>query len=74
VSVITSAVLFGISSALNKIAMQNANLIPLAGMIYFIEGVFLFRIHFTPLSEKILSMVMTPGTEECSSIVRCCSF
>jgi drug/metabolite transporter (DMT)-like permease len=64
VSVITSAVLFGISSTLNKIVLQNVNPTLVAGMIYFVGGVLLLGIHFTPLSEKILSMLKTPGTEE----------
>jgi drug/metabolite transporter (DMT)-like permease len=64
VSVITSAVLFGISSTLNKITLRNVNPTLVAGMIYFIGGVFLLGIHFTRLSEKILSMIATPGTEE----------
>jgi drug/metabolite transporter (DMT)-like permease len=64
VSVIASAVLFGISSTLNKLALQNVSPTLVAGMIYFIGGVFLFIIHFTPLSDRILSMIATPGTED----------
>jgi len=64
VSAITSALLFGISSTFNKIALQNVNPTLVAGMIYFIGGVLLLGIHFTPLSKKILSMLKTSGTEE----------
>lgn len=62
VSAIASAVLFGISSTLNKIALQNANPTVAAGIIYFIAGILLLGIHFTPLSERILSMTAAPGT------------
>lgn len=34
-----------------------------AGMIYFVGGVFLFGIHLSPLSKKILSLLETLGTE-----------
>lgn len=64
ISAIASAVLFGISSTLNKIALRNVNPTLVAGMIYFIGGVLLLGIHFTPLSKKILSMLTTSGTEE----------
>jgi hypothetical protein len=50
VSAITCAVLFGISLTLNKIALQNVNLTLVTGMIYFIDGVLLLGIHFTPLA------------------------
>jgi drug/metabolite transporter (DMT)-like permease len=64
VSAIASAVLFGISSTLNKIALQNVNPTLVGGMIYLIGGVFLIGVHFTPLSKKILSIIALPGTEE----------
>jgi drug/metabolite transporter (DMT)-like permease len=35
----------------------------IAGMIYFIGGVFLFGIHFSPLSKKILALFESPEIE-----------
>jgi len=59
-----SAVLFGISSTLNKIALEDVNPLIVAGMIYFIGGVLLLAIHFSPLHKKILSLFETPTETE----------
>jgi len=56
VSAVASALLFGTSSTLNKIALEDVHPTVIAGMIYFIGGVFLFGIHFSPLSKKILAL------------------
>jgi drug/metabolite transporter (DMT)-like permease len=63
VSAVASALLFGISSTLNKIALENVNPTVIAGMIYFIGGIFLFGIHFSPLSKKILALFESPEIE-----------
>ena len=63
VSAVASALLFGASSTLNKIALEDVHPTVVAGMIYFIGGVFLFGIHLTPLSKKILSLLDTKETE-----------
>lgn len=63
VSAVVSAVLFGLSSTLNKIALENVNPTIIAGMIYFVAGVFLFVIHLSPLCTKILTTLDTPETE-----------
>lgn len=63
VSAVASALLFGISSTLNKIALENVHPTIIAGMIYFIGGVFLFGIHFSPLSKKILALFESPKIE-----------
>jgi len=55
-SAAASALLFGISSTLNKIALEDVYPTVVAGMIYFLGGVFLFGIHFSPLSKKILAL------------------
>ena len=64
VAAVVSAILFGVSSTLNKIALENVNPTVIAGMIYFVAGVFLFAIHSTPLCPKILTKLDTPETEE----------
>ena len=63
VSAVVSAVLFGINSTLNKITLQNAHPAVVAGMIYFIGGVFLFGIHASPLCKRILALFETPESE-----------
>jgi len=62
-SAAASALLFGISSTLNKIALEDVYPTVVAGMIYFLGGVFLFGIHFSPLSKKILALFESPETE-----------
>jgi len=63
VSAVASALLFGTSSTLNKIALEDVHPTLIAGMIYFIGGVFLFGIHSFPLSKKILSLFESPEIE-----------
>jgi drug/metabolite transporter (DMT)-like permease len=63
ISAIASAVLFGISSTLNKITLQNVNPTVVAGIIYFVGGLLLFGIHLTPLCKRILSSFETPEVE-----------
>src|SRR4030067_1711130 len=63
VSAVVSAILFGVSSTLNKIALENVNPTVVAGMIYFVAGVFLFAVHLSPLCKKILTRLDTSETE-----------
>ncbi|UCE96537.1 MAG: DMT family transporter [Candidatus Bathyarchaeota archaeon] len=64
VGAFTSAALFGISSTLNKIALENVHPLVIAGMIYFVGGVLLFGIHLSPLHKKLLSLFETPSETE----------
>jgi drug/metabolite transporter (DMT)-like permease len=63
VAVVVSAILFGVSSTLNKIALENVNPTVVAGLIYFVAGVFLFVLHLSPFCSKILAKLDTPETE-----------
>ena len=63
VAAVVSAILFGVSSTLNKIALENVNPTVIAGMIYFVAGVFLFAVHLSPLCKKILTKLDTSETE-----------
>ncbi len=63
VSAVVSALLFGISSTLNKIALADVHPMVVAGLIYFTGGLFLFAVHLTPLSKKILALFDSQGTE-----------
>jgi drug/metabolite transporter (DMT)-like permease len=62
-SAVAAAASFGVSSALNKIALQNVHPTIVAGMIYSIGGLILFSIRVTPLGDRILSLLETPETE-----------
>lgn len=64
VGALVSAVLFGVSSTLNKIALETVNPLIVAGLIYFVGGVLLFTIHLSPLHKKILSLFETPTETE----------
>lgn len=64
VGALASAVLFGVSSTFNKITLENVNPTVIAGMIYVVAGVFLFAVHFAPVSKKILTKLDTPQTEQ----------
>ncbi len=64
VGAITSAVLFGISSTLNKLALENVNPLVVAGMIYFVGGILLFGIHLSPFHKKLLTLFETPTETE----------
>src|SRR4030066_1735970 len=63
VGAVVSAILFGVSSTLNKIALENVNPTVIAGLIYFVAGVFLFVVHLSPLCKKILITLDTSETE-----------
>src|SRR5450759_16468 len=63
VAAVVSAILFGVSSTLNKIALENVNPTVIAGMIYFVAGVFLFAVHLSPLCKKILTKLDSSETE-----------
>jgi len=64
VGALSSAILFGISSTLNKIALESVDPMIIAGMIYLIGGVLLLAIHFTPLHKRILALFETPTETE----------
>jgi drug/metabolite transporter (DMT)-like permease len=54
VSAVLAALLFGISSTLNKIALRNVHPMIIAGSIYLTAGIVLMLLRFTPLRGKIL--------------------
>jgi len=61
---ITAALLFGISSTFNKIALENVSPLIVAAMIYFIGGVVLFVLRISPLNKHILRLLETPTQTE----------
>jgi len=64
VGVLSSAILFGISSTLNKIALENVNPLIIAGTTYLFGGVLLLAIHYSPLHKKLLRLFETPTQTE----------
>ena len=54
VGAVLAALLFGISSTLNKIALRNVHPMIVAGSIYLTAGIVLMLLRFTPLKDKIL--------------------
>jgi drug/metabolite transporter (DMT)-like permease len=59
-----SAIVFGMAATLNKIALAEVHPMIVAGLIYLIAGVFLFLIRYSPLHERILSLLETPTKTE----------
>jgi len=66
VGAIVSAILFGASSTLNKITLEAVNPLIVAGIIYFVGGIFLFIVHLSPLHRKVLALFETPTETETS--------
>jgi len=64
VGAVSAAVLFGLSSTLNKIALIEVHPLIVAGLIYFIAGVFLFLVRLSPLHKRILALLETPTKTE----------
>lgn len=64
VGAVSAAVLFGLSSTLNKIILAEAHPLVVAGLIYFIAGVFLFVVRLSPLHAIVLSWLETPTKVE----------
>ncbi len=57
VSVITATILFGIWNTFSKILLQYLDPLALSAIVYCIAGVFLFSVRFSPLKDKILSLL-----------------
>lgn len=57
---LSSAVLFGLASTLNKIALVEIHPLVVAGMTYLIAGVFLFLVRLSHLHKRILALMETP--------------
>lgn len=64
VSVLASAVLFGINATFNKIVLADVHPVVVAGLIYFVAGIVLFSVRFSPLKRIILSLLKTPTKTE----------
>jgi drug/metabolite transporter (DMT)-like permease len=57
VSVITATILFGIWNTFSKILLQYLDPLALPAIVYCIAAIFLFIVRFSPLNDKILSLL-----------------
>jgi len=64
VGAVTSALLFGLSATLNKIAVADANPTVVAGFTYLFAGISLTALRFSPLRNRIMNMLRTPTQTE----------
>lgn len=68
VGAVSAAILFGLGSTFNKIALEEVHPLIVAGLIYFIAGVILFLARLSPLHERILALLETPTKTEPSMV------
>ncbi|HMK53304.1 MAG TPA: DMT family transporter [Methanobacteriaceae archaeon] len=59
ISVIMAMVLFGLSNTFNKILLGNLEPIDLAALSYCIAAVFLFAVRYSPLKNRLLTLINT---------------
>ena len=64
VGAITSALLFGIGTTLNKLALAKVNPTIVAGLIYLFAGLSLSIIRFSPIRSHITRLIKTPTKTE----------
>lgn len=64
VGAILSALLFGIGAALNKIVLAQVHPTVVAGLIYLFAGISLSLVRFSPLRNRIMSLLKTPTKTE----------
>ena len=60
VGAIASALLFGLGTALNKLALVNVNPTIVAGLIYLFAGFALSAVRFSPIRSHIMRLIKTP--------------
>ena len=60
VGAIASALLFGVGTTLNKIALSNVNPTIVAGLIYLFAGLSLLAVRFSPIHKHVMRLLKTP--------------
>jgi len=63
-SAISSALLFGMGATLNKIVLAQVHPTVVAGLIYLFAGISLSLVRFSPLRNRIMSLLKTPTKTE----------
>jgi drug/metabolite transporter (DMT)-like permease len=64
VGAISSAILFGMGATLNKIVLAKMHPTVVAGLIYLFAGISLSLVRFSPLRNRIMSLLKTPTKTE----------
>ena len=64
VGAIASALLFGVGTTLNKLALVNVNPTIVAGLIYLFAGLALSIVRFSPIRGHIMRLLKTPTKTE----------
>ncbi len=64
VGAISSALLFGMGAALNKIVLAEVHPTVVAGLIYLFAGISLSLVRFSPLRNRVMSILKTPTKTE----------
>src|SRR5512137_2585607 len=64
VGAVVSALLFGLSATLNKIAVADVNPTVVAGFTYLFAGIAMAALRFSPLRKRIMSILKTPTQTE----------
>ena len=64
VGAIASAILFGVGTTLNKLALAHVNPTVVAGLIYLFAGVSLSAVRFSPIRSRVMKLIKTPTKTE----------
>ena len=61
VGAVASAILFGLGTTLNKLALADVNPTVVAGLTYLFAGISLAAIRFSPLRGRVMKLIKTPA-------------
>lgn len=64
VGAVASAILFGLGTTLNKLALADVNPTVVAGLIYLFAGLILSAVRFSPLRRRVMKFIKTPAKTE----------
>jgi drug/metabolite transporter (DMT)-like permease len=64
VGALASAILFGVGTTLNKLALADVNPTVVAGLIYLFAGLSLSAVRFTPIRNRVMKLIKTPAKTE----------
>src|SRR5512141_2099283 len=64
VGAVASAILFGLGTTLNKLALADVNPTVVAALIYLFAGLSLATVRFSPLHRRVTKLIKTPTETE----------
>ncbi len=64
VGALASAILFGVGTTLNKLALADVNPTVVAGLIYLFAGLSFSAVRFTPIRNRVMKLIKTPAKTE----------